>query len=145
MSVPNQLAADGGRRRLSGSMTTGSVVPSHGARIATIAVRLRSTRPTIAMGWRRPSRASPARAPRTGPVVGVTSAPLIGSVANPRIEDRVEEVDGEVDEDVHGRDDQHHALDDRVVSPQDGVDRQAADPGDGEDALGDDRPADEQR
>src|SRR5262245_39312673 len=99
MSVPNQLVAEGGRRRWRGLIWTGSVVPSHGARSATTAIRHNSTRPSAAVGWRRPSLATPAQAPRgPDPAAGDSaSGALIGSVADPGIEDRVEEIHGEVD------------------------------------------------
>src|SRR5579864_7650361 len=53
MSVPNQYAADGGRRRLIGETASGSIVASHGARSATRIMPARIAPPTSAIGWRR--------------------------------------------------------------------------------------------
>ncbi len=63
--------------------------------------------------------------------------------ADARIEDRVDEVDGEVDDDVAGGGDEDDALDQRVVPLVDRVDRQPPEAGDDEDLLGDDGPRDQ--
>src|SRR6266851_2956444 len=60
-----------------------------------------------------------------------------------RIEDGVTEVDQQADGDDHGRDQQHQRLHDRVIAPEDGVDRQTADARPGEDDLDDDGATDE--
>ncbi len=51
------------------------------------------------------------------------------SVPDPRIEQRVAQVDQQVDQHVDRREQQDHALDDRIVAPQDRIDRQPADAG----------------
>ena len=65
------------------------------------------------------------------------------SVTDPRVEQRVRQVDGKVHEHVHGREDQRDALDDRVVAAQDRIDRQSSHAGYREDGLGDDRASDQ--
>ncbi len=67
------------------------------------------------------------------------------SISDPRIDHRIENVDGEVHQDVGKAEQQHDALDDRVVAAQDGIDREAAEPGNGEYALGDHGAADQER
>src|SRR5207249_5116014 len=80
--------------------------------------------PITSVGWRRSKR------------------PL---VPNAWIEDDVEDIHDEVDQDVDAGDDEQHALDHRVVAPHDGIDGEAAQPGQREDALGYHGAADEER
>src|SRR5438067_11670758 len=68
-----------------------------------------------------------------------------GSIADPRIEYRVEKVDREIDQHVDEAEQKYDALDDRIVAPQDGIDGQPAEPRDGEHALGHHGAADQQR
>ena len=55
----------------------------------------------------------------------------------------IEEVDEQVAQDEADGDQQHDALHQRVVAREDRVDHQAADAGQREDVLGDDRAADQ--
>src|SRR6202022_4293284 len=52
MSVPNQKSADGGFKRLIGATACGSIVPSHGAKIAMATMPIRMPPPMSAVGWR---------------------------------------------------------------------------------------------
>src|SRR4051794_26765962 len=102
--------------------------------------------PAIAVGWRRKMACS---LPRCG-TLKARAAPssagaIVMSVPDPGIEQRVADVDGEIDEHVPRREHQDDALDDGIVAPQDGVDDETADAGDGEYRLGDDDAGDEQR
>src|SRR5262245_58283965 len=66
-------------------------------------------------------------------------------VLHPRIDDQVREVHGQVDQHVHARDAEHHALDDRIVAPQHRGDDQPPQPGDVEHGLDHHRARDEDR
>ena len=66
------------------------------------------------------------------------------SMAQPRIEQRIHHVDGEVDQHEEQREDQHDALDQRQVAIDDGVDRHVAEALVGKQPLDDDRAADEE-
>src|SRR5262245_47348123 len=67
----------------------------------------------------------PARSKVVGPGASPTGAPP-SLVADSRIEDGIEGVDGEVDQDDGGDHDQVHALDHRVVPLVDGVEEETA-------------------
>ena len=73
---------------------------------------------------------APARRGRAGASTSSTSR---SRHADPRVEQRVDDVDEQVDEDVADRGDEHHSLDERVVPLLDRVDRQPAEAGDPED------------
>src|SRR4051812_3905043 len=68
-----------------------------------------------------------------------------GSIADPRIDHRVQKVDPQIDEHVDEAEQQHDALNDRIVAPQDGIEREAAKSWNREYAFGDDSTADQQR
>src|SRR5687768_17277330 len=140
MSVPNQYSPDGCFRRLTGSTACGSVVPSHGASAATRIIAASTIPPAMAVGWRR---SASLKRPSVGEMEVVVIAAVAISVADARVEVHVGEVHREVDEHVGAREDQDHALDDRVVAPQDGIHGEAADARDGEHGFGDDRAADQ--
>src|SRR5690242_7561609 len=129
------------------SMRSGSPAIT-GARAPTSVVTTSSTRPTTVARrrTRRVSHSGPRRATSAGrgsarTLIGARSArPASASlVSNSGIEDDVGEVDGEVHEHVEARDADDHALDDGIVAPQHRGDDQAAEPGDVEDLLDDDR------
>src|SRR6185437_8818977 len=48
-----QCADEGALRRMTGDTASGSIVQSHGAKVATTIIRMRMAPPTIAIGWRR--------------------------------------------------------------------------------------------
>src|SRR5512145_1236826 len=126
MSVPNQYCSLIGRSRRIGDSACGSMVPSHGAASATSTISSNTTAPARAVGCRR--NASLKR--RTVGEADFGAAPAWAtaamSVADARVEQRVAEVDHEVDDDVDRGEQQRHALDDRIVAPQEGVDGKAA-------------------
>src|ERR1700682_2248220 len=130
MSVPNQKSADGGFRRLIGAPACGSIVPSHGAKIAMATMQIRMTPPMSAVGWRL-------KASRKRRQVGDIDlceaidgsikviAPI--SVAYARIEENVRQVDQQIDQHVDRGKIQNHALDDGIVAAQNRIDRQPPD------------------
>src|SRR5690554_3147231 len=72
-----------------------------------------------------------------GPATAPASCPCRSSViADPRVDDGVEEVDDDVHDDEADGDEQDGPLHDRVVAREDRVDEQAADAGPREDGLG---------
>src|SRR5882724_10134430 len=143
-SVPNQCAAPGAVSRAETSMRRGSPAMT-GASVPTSVVTPSSTRPTTVA--RRRTRRDSHNGPRRALSAGRGSARTLtgpGSlVSDPRIEDDVRQVDGEVHQHVNARDTQHHALDDGVVAAQHGRDDQPAEPGNVEDLLHDDGAGDE--
>src|SRR4030095_4536188 len=146
MSVPNQNACDGGRKRLIGATSWGSIVPSHGAKIAIPTMLTRMAPPMSAVGWRLKAsrkRRHVGDMDLTGTIAGATTVSM--SVADPRIEEHVRQIDQKIDQYVDGGKNQYHALDDRVVAAKDRVDGQAPDPRQREHRLGHDRAADQQR
>src|SRR5689334_16868666 len=116
MSEPNQYSAEGCFSLFSGATACGSTVPSQGAASAIPTMRRRITPPAIAVGWRR-------NASRKRRQVGEAAT----SVADARIEQRIAEIHEQVDDHVGAREDEHHALDDRIVAPQDRVHGQPPD------------------
>ena len=82
-------------------------------------------------------------APRAGLISATASTALTCRDADARVEQRVDDVDEQVDDDVARRRDEHDALDQRVVALVHGLDRQPAEAGDAEDRLRDDRTGDE--
>src|SRR5512136_1626248 len=122
MSVPNQYSSPGGRRRRIGDSAWGSMVPSKPAKMATSTISSRTMAPAIAVGWRRSASLKRATVGETDFGAAARSIATAMSVPDPRIEQRVAEVDQQVDDDVHRGEQQRHALDDRIVAPQDRVD-----------------------
>src|SRR6266545_2288972 len=74
----------------------------------------------------------------------VSAMTLSGAVADARIEERVREVDDEVDDDEGEGREQDEALDLLVVAREDGVDAEGAEAGDGEQGLDHDGATDEE-
>src|SRR5580693_5176577 len=97
--------------------------------------------PIITVGCRR--AVSPSQWRWTTGAISAGASAMLEPHAG--IEEGVAHVDEEIDDDVDSREDQCHALDDRVVAAEDGVDREPADAGNGEDRLRDDDAADQQR
>ena len=67
------------------------------------------------------------------------------SIADPRVEQRVGDIDEKVDQHVDEREQQDHRLDGRIIARQHGIDGEPAEARNGEDAFGDDHAADQQR
>ncbi len=147
-SVPNQCRAVGLRRRWRARWRSGRRCQATGAAIDTSMIASNSTPPIATVGWRR--RNVPMR-PRTGATAGTAAVAVtavmavIGQYRMRGVEHRIEHVDHEIDDDIRAREHEDDALDHRIVAAQDRVDRQAAEAGDGEHALGDDDAADQQR
>src|ERR1700730_9948871 len=129
-SRPNSSVPSGcpavrmGARRRAVSMTSGSRGAIHGASTASTAMTATSPRPKRA--------ALLLRNMRTRSVI-----------ADARIEDRVEKIDHEVDEHEGRGDEEHAALDERVVAGLDGAHHHGAEPRPREDRLRQDGPAQE--
>src|ERR687891_1087346 len=75
---------------------------------------------------------------------GLTVA-IVSPVPDPRVEERVGQVDGQVEADHHRRHDEVHRLHDRVVEPGERLEEEQADAGQAEDRLDDDGAADVER
>src|SRR5881296_100363 len=90
-------------------------------------------------GERRPS-VSGETAPAL-PAMALSTAASV--IPDPRVDEGVEEIHGQIDQDVRRRGHQNDALHDRIVAAHDGRDDQAAQAGDVEDDLGDDGAADQ--
>src|SRR5271168_691574 len=67
--------------------------------------------------------------------IGLVSAATSAAMADPGIDDAIDEIDDQIDEDNDGGDEQNAALQRRVVAPADGIDEPMADPWPGEDRL----------
>src|SRR5205823_13259977 len=116
-----------------------------------------TTRPTTSVGFLRTTRMI--RAPRdrwSGSSAGFAGAMLGGgseggrrpppsSVFNAWVDDDIDEVHHEVEQHVDAGDHEDDALDHRMITSDDRVHREAAEPRQREHALGDDGAADEQR
>src|SRR3990170_8624463 len=131
MSAPSRCAALGIASRSGGAIATGSYVVSSGARSAPPAAMRMSTPPMRVPGWRRKRFRSRCRAE--------TSTRLF--VADPRVKESIGRVDGEIDEHERERDRQHRPLDHGVIAQVDPLERVAPYPGQAEDLLDDDSPA----
>src|SRR3954468_21680638 len=108
-------------------------------------MRPMSTAPATMVGWRRRKpRAFGVAIEKAGAAMLAETALMRLSIAHARVDQGVADVDREVDEHVGGREEQRHALDDRVVAAQDGVDGQAAEAGNREHGLGHDDAADQE-
>src|SRR5713226_8025032 len=92
---------------------------------------------------RESERGAPTASIRAG--AGVTAGEAASLIADSGIYHGIEQIDGEVDQDIGGGGHEHHPLHHRVVSAQDGGDDETAEPGDIEHDLRHHRPADEHR
>src|SRR6202049_1217170 len=148
MSVPNQKSADGGFKRLIGATACGSMVPSHGAKIAMATMQIRITPPMSAVGWRLKASRKRRQVGDTdlgAAVDGATRVVALISITYARIEKNVRQVDQEIDQHVDRGKNENHALNDGIVAAQDRVDRQPPDSRQREYGFGHDRAADQQR
>src|SRR6185295_7377020 len=143
MSVPNQCSLEGGLRRWAGESTCGSTVPSHGASNAIKSMSASTIPPRMAVGCLR--KASWKRCQVGEADLGAARTVAVISVLDPRVEQPVGEIDQQIDQHVYPGEKQDHALDDRVIPAQNGVDREPANARNCEHRLGDDGAADEQR
>src|SRR6266849_4746873 len=73
---------------------------------------------------------------------GLTGSLLISgdafSVPDARVEQRIAQIDQQIDQHIGGRENQDDALDDRVVAAQDGIDREPSEAGYRKHRLGND-------
>src|SRR5690606_29409943 len=93
---------------------------------------------------RRPASSAAGRWRPASTACGKSVAVQRSSIADPRIEKGIGEVDEELDEHVKAAGQKDHALDDRIIARQNGVDREPSNPGDIEDAFRYDHAADQQ-
>src|SRR5262245_20417995 len=117
-SVPNHQRSDGGRRRLTGAIFSGSVVAMTGARIAMAISTNSSAPPSAIVGLRRMAVGSEKR--RDGRARSSVTAAM--SVPDARIEEGVGDVDHEVHQHLGGGEHQDQALHDGIVALQHGID-----------------------
>src|SRR6266516_7063959 len=106
MSVPNQKAADGALRRLIGETACGSIVPSHGAKIAMPIMPMRMAPPMSAVGWRLNASRKRRHVGDTdfGPASGAAVIVVVSmSITDARVEEHVRQIDQEVDQHVDRR------------------------------------------
>src|SRR6202042_3055883 len=68
--------------------------------------------------------------------IGVVSAATSAAMANPGIDEAIDEIDDQIDQDDDSGDEEHAALQRRIIAPTDGIDGPMAYPGPGEDGLG---------
>src|SRR5258706_643320 len=138
-SVPNQWAAVGALRTALQLVASGSYGAIHDAKIASATKKTTTASPTMAP--RRRSNRRSARSPGESSRGRAMSAKAIAAMsgAHPRIDQHVGHVREEVQHDVGGRREEHHALDHRVVAVEDRIDVELSEPGYGEHLLGEHR------
>src|SRR6185312_9023936 len=136
-SVPSQCSTENGARRSSMSMSVGLGSGSTGAKIATTNMKI--IQPIASQN------SVPSRLPLRAGWLTASSATSSSSVAmaNPGVENGVEQVDDEVHDDEAGANQQHHPLQDDEVAREDRADQQAADARQGKNRLDDDSAADQ--
>src|SRR3984957_5442213 len=71
--------------------------------------------------------------------IGFVSAATSAAMANPGIDDPIDQIDDQIDEDDDSGDQQHTALQRRIVPPPNGIDQPMADAWPGEDRFGEHR------
>src|ERR1700722_9950361 len=67
--------------------------------------------------------------------IGVVIAATSAAMADPWIDDAIDEIDNQIDEDDDGRDEQNAALERWIIAPADRIDQPMADPRPGEDRF----------
>src|SRR6202035_5871160 len=68
--------------------------------------------------------------------IGVVSATTSAAMANPGIDEAIDEIDDQIDQDDDSGDEEHAALQRRIIAPADRIDEPMAYPWPGEDCLG---------
>src|ERR1700733_7775376 len=68
--------------------------------------------------------------------IGLVSARTSAAMANPGIDEAIDEIDDQIDQDDDSGDEEHAALQRRIIAPADRVDKPMAYPWPGEDCLG---------
>src|SRR5262249_56920722 len=115
---PNHQRSEGGRRRLTGAILSGSLTKD-GPASATAIRASSSTAPNVMVGLRRIAVGSEKRR-------GSSSAMATMSVADARIEEGVGDVNQEIDQHLGEREHQDQALHDRIVALQHRIDGEPA-------------------
>src|SRR5262245_14449260 len=146
LSVPRRWARPGAARLWARSCLSGGYGDSTGARRAAARAASITTAPSGASRALAARLRTTHRRIRTGPVArvrGRRAAEAGSAISDPGIEPAIEEVDHQVAQEEADGDQEHHALDQGIVTGEDGVDHQPPDPRKREDVLGDDRPTDQ--
>src|SRR5580704_6646043 len=73
--------------------------------------------------------------------IGLVSARTSAAMANPGIDEAIDEIDDQIDQDDDSGDEEHAALQRRIIAPADGIDEPMADAWPGEDRLGEHGPS----
>src|SRR6056297_2215726 len=144
-SVPNRCSAEGGLRRArrlrSRLASYGASTGASSEMITNAPTMMSPVTPVVCRknlrSW-SPRTLSPNRRPRR-PVASLVLTTDSSRVLDARVDQRVGKVDEQVDDGEGDCDEQHAALDDRVVARADGVVDPASDAGPAEDGFGQDR------
>src|SRR5690349_13130569 len=125
-SVPNQCADDGALRIALQLVASGSCGESQGAKIAT--TRKNTITASAITAMRRRSKRRNARAPGLDSRTGTASMASVAmpSAAQARIHEVVRDVREQIEGDVCGGREQHHALHHGVITIEHGVDDELA-------------------
>src|SRR5882757_11107002 len=136
-SVPSQCAAENGARRSSMSISVGLGSGRKSAKIAT--ANTSTTQPIAAQN------SGPSRRPRFAGCAWIPSSSVSSSVAmaDPGVENGVEQIDDEVHDDEACGDQQHYALQDDEIARADRADQKPADSREGEHCFNDNSAADQ--
>src|SRR5689334_366010 len=132
-SVPNQCAAEGALRTALQLVASGSCGETHGAKSASATKNATTARPTIAprrRTRRRIARCHGESSRGAAPIESTVTAAM--SAAHARIDQHVGHVREEVEHDVGGGGEEHHALHHGIVAIEDRVDDELAEAGDRE-------------
>src|SRR6187399_2834451 len=127
MSVPNRNCEDGGRKRKRTRIAEGSTGEISGARTAASVNSRMTEKPIMKERWRSRRRSVPW--PRGATIAeAVASDPSPTSVmTHPRIRQRVENIDGQIDHYEGEAEGQHGALHQRIIARHDRLHHHAAD------------------
>src|SRR5262245_33968413 len=144
LSVPSQCSASGRVSAWPRSCRRGSWGETTGASAATANASSVTPRPSGASRAPAARRSTAQRRSAAGRAGAEgASADTPSAIPDPRIDPAIQEVNEQVGQDEAHRDQQHDALDQRVVAREHRVDHEAADAGQREHVLGDHRAADQ--
>src|SRR5690625_553782 len=121
-SVPNQCSAEGGCRRLRRFCRSGGTSAMTGAKTATRMRTAMRMRPTMAMRLRKKRRTA-GEPSRPADFSGMM---WVSAIADPRVQQGVGQIDEQVHDDEHHRDEQHGALHEQAVLRADGINHEPA-------------------
>src|SRR5215467_3235044 len=136
LSVPSQCARPGRARLLPRFCASGSYGDSSGAASATMTAVRSTAAPKGASRARAARRSASQRRSRTA--VSVDAAGARSANADSGIDPAIEQVDEQVAHDETDRDEQNHALDQRIVACEHRIDHETAHARQREDVFGDD-------